>query len=241
MTVTDSSLQIQAVQTAKVAAGLQAQLVVVGVRQYFQRQVVHQQDPREYHLALADCATAPAILTTGAEKMDWVMSGGGPLIVLPIEHLPAWRGDNPTTAGSTNDYDRACRIKDYLGVLKVGMGSGLILGDEPMQTSFLRRADGGILIRWGHAENEDDVRDAVCGAPETIWSPTEHRLKVGRARVIIFDSAYAGDDLPSYQGPDVLPVLDVALATGDYRIETADYKPDENTWLILHRLSRIVC
>jgi hypothetical protein len=175
------------------------------------------------------------------EDLEWVMSGGGPLIVLPAELLRYWGGIDPKADDSTSDYDRACGVGGYLGVLNVGTGSGLVLGDEPMQTAFLPSADGGTLIRWVYAENGKKVREAVCFAPVSIWSTTQHRFTVRGARMLVFDAAYPGDDHPRFQGQDVSPLLDLPIDSGEYRIETADYRPDEGTWLILHRLSRIAC
>ena len=68
----------------------------------------------------------------------WFQSNGGPLLVLDQLWLPAWSGypnsDLPFDAPKT-DYARACAVEDVLGLLTVGDGTGLVLGDEPLASA----------------------------------------------------------------------------------------------------------
>src|SRR5689334_17973405 len=98
--------------------------------------------------------------------MQWVESAGGPLIVVPLELAQSWRGIEAVPGDPVTDYDRACDVDDYLGVLEVGPGRGLVLGDEPMRTAFVPSADGGILVRWGYAPSEDAVLRVLETAEE---------------------------------------------------------------------------
>jgi hypothetical protein len=172
--------------------------------------------------------------------MRWVVSAGGPLVVIPRELARSWRGIERRPGDAVTDYDRACAVDDYLGVLEVGPGHGLVLGDEPMQTAFIPSAEGGVLVRWGCAASEDAVLRAVGAVEESSWSPTVHRLPVGTDGAIMFDSAYPGGDVPAALRQGEHPAaLAVPLAAGSYRVETADYRPDDETCLILHRLTRM--
>lgn len=179
----------------------------------------------------------------------WVASGGGPLIVVPVEVARHWRGDEaiwPLTGGlgmiweavrNDSDYGRACRVDGYLGVLDVGPGSCLILGDDPMQTTYLRTNDGGLIVRWSFAECEEDVVTAARSVPEDTWEKTTHRIEIADGGLLIFDSAYPGDDLPTSDGDGAnVPWLKFALPKGGYEIDTCDHEPDDLTHLILHRL-----
>ena len=85
----------------------------------------------------------------------WVSSNGGPLLCLPVAHLAKWQGteaaaaQDPSDADApTSDYERACAVADYTGVIPVGSGEGLVLGDEPNDTTWVALARGGILVRW---------------------------------------------------------------------------------------------
>ena len=86
------------------------------------------------------------------ERMKWIKSGGGPLIVLEQSLARHWRGVEGNSAigdarnAFANDYARACAISDYVGEVEVGSGSALILGDEPLQTYVWIREDKNINI-----------------------------------------------------------------------------------------------
>jgi hypothetical protein len=185
------------------------------------------------------------------DPIKWVGSGGGPLVVVPFEVAHHWRGDEATwpptgsletiweTVRKDSDYGRACGLQDYLGLLDVGPGHGLVLGDEPMPTTFLPTGEGGLIARWMCAESEEDVLWAIRSVPEDVWETTSHRVHVGEGGLLLFDSAYPGDDLSGTCGDGAnVPWLVVDLLQGAYEIDTSLYQPDDLTRLILHRLRR---
>jgi hypothetical protein len=81
----------------------------------------------------------------------WMQSNAGPLLLVPGEHLPSWEGVAPPADGRhieaqfrwnrrdapATDYDRACDVTGYLGLLSIGTGHGLVLGDELHATAWL--------------------------------------------------------------------------------------------------------
>jgi hypothetical protein len=107
-----------------------------------------------------------------------------------------------------------------------------------MATAFLPAEGGGIIVRWVHAECEDDVIRALQGVPEDVWEPTPHLIHVSSGGLMVFDSAYAGDELPSTYVGEIIPWLRIVIPRGTYEVNTADYQPDRQTHLILHRLRR---
>jgi hypothetical protein len=78
------------------------------------------------------------------DRPKWVATGGGPLILVPVEVALHWRGTDGIGPSSEvweswgedefsgTDYGRACGVDDYLGVLGCGPGECLVLGDEPI-------------------------------------------------------------------------------------------------------------
>ena len=185
-------------------------------------------------------------------SINWVASAGGPLIVVPVEIAHHWRGDEvawPLSGGlemiwaavrRDSDYGRACEIEGNLGMLEVGPGSCLILGDDPMQTTIIPSDGGGLIVRWFHAESEDDVLHAVQSVPEDAWESTTIKIQIGLGGLLVFDSAYPGDGLPVSPSEDgSVSWLGVAFARGNYEIDTIDYEPNDQTRLILHRLRRV--
>ena len=164
----------------------------------------------------------------------WFQSNGGPLLLLDQSWLPAWGGypdpalpfDAPWT-----DYARACAIEDALGLLTVGPGSGLVLGDEPMATAWCPATDcqSGTLVRWRWADDEAACREALARLASLAWSDTSLTFPVPTGRAVLFDSAYRGWDIEAS--------LTLNLVPGTYAVETVEYAPDEETALLLHRLT----
>lgn len=183
----------------------------------------------------------------------WLESGGGPLLLIPGQYLSAWGGCEPDDErhivakfrfdpqGPATDYDRACDVEGDLGLISIGNGQGLVLGDEAMATAWLpsstsgseNEAAGGIFIRWEYANSEADVVSAVEHIPATIWEDAGLTMIVGHDPLYLLDSAY---DASMLEDDDYLTIH---IPAGVYSIATAVYKPDSHTSLILHRLTQI--
>jgi len=157
--------------------------------------------------------------------LTWIESAGGPLILLEGRLLSDWHGIE------TDDYDRACGIDDYLGLLNVGSGRALVLGEEPMPTAWL--SEPGMLVRWQYADDNESVVEAIADLSKASWEETGIVLDVSDSSLVLFDATCPGKD------PDCNRTgckLNIVLKEQRYLIETAHYTPDENTALILHRL-----
>src|SRR5690348_5768536 len=126
------------------------------------------------------------ILKTQREVIElvsqWVTCDGGPLLLVEKKHLFAWEGsDNPSPGrrveaqfrwnpnGPATDFDRACDVDDYVGLIDVGVGKGLVLGDETFMTTWLPLKDGGILVRWVFGKNEESVLAAAKLVPDEAY------------------------------------------------------------------------
>ncbi|ALP00027.1 hypothetical protein SHL15_9108 [Streptomyces hygroscopicus subsp. limoneus] len=84
---------------------------------------------------------------------------GGPLIVVPESSVRAWGGctEDGSVLGDADgrdDYDRACEVEDWAGVIAVGVGAvtALVLADEPAKTCFL--PEKLLFVRWLAADSE---------------------------------------------------------------------------------------
>lgn len=194
------------------------------------------------------------MLSRGLE-LTWMSSNGGPLLLVPGEYLSSWRGIDPPPDGRhieaqfrwagpdepATDYDRACDVTGYVGLLDIGAGQGVVLGDEPHSTAWrpLLAGDsdndlGGLLIRCVYADSDDDdIIAALEHVPQAAWQDEDLALDVGHEPLYLLDAAYAGSDL---EGDDHLTIH---LPAGRYTIATAEYEPDDHTSLVLHRLTRM--
>jgi hypothetical protein len=149
---------------------------------------------------------------------------GGPLVVVPLSAVADWGGGTMagTTAGdgsTTDDYDRACAVYGYAGVIPVLKAEAIVLGDEPATTCFW--ADQRVFVRWFAADSEEDLfATATQGLadPATPWEDGGTWTCDGPA--VLMDSAIAGPDLgPRYPGGSTTVPLD----PGTWTIQVAAY------------------
>ncbi|WP_229861676.1 Imm21 family immunity protein [Streptomyces xanthochromogenes] len=143
--------------------------------------------------------------------LAWVRSMGGPLIVIPVSVLDQWAGctDDGVIVGGTDvpdDYDRACDVAGWAGIVEVGTdGFGLVLADEPATTCYLPELN--IFLRWLAANSDAELLEAakaVIEDPATDWEDCGVWEIDGAA--VLMDSAVAGADLAvKYPDQERLP------------------------------------
>lgn len=182
-------------------------------------------------------------MTPRNRQTQWVQSNGGPLLLLARSLLPEWGGSLRGTTGMdaefrwrgegpATDYDRACDIKDYTGLIPVGSGHALVLGDEPLMTCWWPSSkDGGLLVRWVCADSEPFLQNPQ-GLVGIRFTTTPHVLHAVEGEHRLFDSALPGTDVSPNNA------LLVELEPGSYEVATGQFTPDSRTELLLHRLQR---
>ncbi|BBC97364.1 hypothetical protein SRO_6188 [Streptomyces rochei] len=160
--------------------------------------------------------------------LEWVESGGGPLIAVPEVVLPFWAGADSEELDT--DYDRACEVSGYAGLLPVGDSAALVLGDEPAATSYL--PEHTAFVRWSAADSERDLLAGVPAALKTAVWEQELRWQVP-GPVVLFDSAWPGGEADRQEH------LRVPLTAGSYAVRAAYAQPGAETWVGLVQLSRL--
>ncbi|NYZ69798.1 hypothetical protein H0A36_27685 [Endozoicomonas sp. SM1973] len=153
--------------------------------------------------------------------MKWIVSEGGPLILLPKKALFSWSGYDG------DDYERVCGEEDYIGLLSVNGRQALVLGDEPCQTAiFMSGWDSLILVRWQWAEDEESVfKHLKSITPQSFENGDVLDYLTTGGEFLLFDAALPGHEAEGF---------DFNLAKGKYCIKTICYEPDAETALILH-------
>ncbi|MFJ7317708.1 immunity 21 family protein [Streptomyces sp. NPDC101062] len=168
----------------------------------------------------------------------WVESMGGPLIVVPVSALAAWRGCTETgvmagDATAPDDYDRACAVDDLAGVITVGENGAqaLVLADEPATSCYL--PEHRAFLRWLAADSEAELKAAaraVLADPATEWEECGTWFSDGPATLM--DSTEAGSELDiEYPGGGMPSQASVALPTGCWRVRATHTKADEGNWV----------
>ncbi|MFF7098100.1 Imm21 family immunity protein [Streptomyces rubradiris] len=172
----------------------------------------------------------------------WVRSMGGPLIVVPESSVNAWGGctEDGSVLGDADgrdDYDRACEVKNWTGVIAVGAGAvtALVLADEPAKTCFL--PEKLLFVRWLAADSEAELFaavEAILADPDTAWE--DGGLWVTDGPAVLMDSAVAGADLgveyPGGGQPDQAPVQ---IPAGQWKVR-AVHKNGDFPWVGLVQL-----
>jgi hypothetical protein len=143
----------------------------------------------------------------------WVETTGGPFAVLPVGGLRDWDG------ADGSDYDEACAVEDYLGVLSDrpgGEGAVLIVADEPLPATYI--SDLRSILQWQYAPTADALLTAA-------------RREVGRIEDWetgpVFDctqSLVLGDaSLPGHEWSDGENALRLDLPPGRYACFSGDF------------------
>lgn len=170
-------------------------------------------------------------------KVEWIESAGGPLLLAPRSSLKDWHGAGDSGCSATlSDYARACGIEDEVGVISVGNQSALVLGDEPDRTALIpvQATSEVLIVRWRWAASEDSLLSGVLVAHTAHALPfaTAAQLPTSSGEYVLFDSACSGSQVDRH--------LSVPLKAGNYLVETTSFSPDRETFAVIHRLRSLL-
>jgi hypothetical protein len=146
-------------------------------------------------------------------KQVWVSERGpGPLVVVRKVLLDFWSGaDAPS--GERSDYGRACAIGE-IGCVEIKGGTALVLGDEPLRTTWLPRPQGGMFVRWIAADDEASALGATDMGADATWSPTGCTFTTAGGAHVLFAASVPGRNAKEDS-------LTFDLREGDYDVSSA--------------------
>lgn len=177
-------------------------------------------------------------------QLKWIESAGGPFIFISDKVVGFWSGilnrDSYLNGGDEEaedfldpneaDYGKACLIEDWLGLSQINDENVLVLGDEPVITTFFFSADKFILVRWIYGENKESVNNFILTLDtETINWEFILEFNITSDKQFLFDSACSRNMLNEEE------YLEINLQQGMYKVSTATYQPDDKTHLLLHK------
>ncbi|MCP3058796.1 immunity 21 family protein [Myxococcus sp. K38C18041901] len=123
---------------------------------------------------------------TAVLSTEWIESAGGPLVVIPRSVIAEWKG-------TPADYEEACGVADYLGLLCREWGDVLVLGDEPLRTAVVARPEGPVIVRWMFAPSAEQLVDVALNAKLDELSAVEtHCVGLCDEVYSVFDSGADG-------------------------------------------------
>jgi hypothetical protein len=177
-------------------------------------------------------------------RLHWIGTSGGPHLVLPERYAEAWEGCFPPSGGRVveatfrcdpegpaTDYDRACSIRGWLGVLSVSRGHALVLSNDGNAAAYFRTGRGQhFLLQWVYADSETELLDYF----QDVWprSPVEEEVEFRHPGGKLFLMAAA--DKPGHWlvEPD-----EFVLPRGRYRALTSRGEADTVS-VVIHHLRR---
>src|SRR6266404_7590423 len=146
-------------------------------------------------------------------NLSWVTCDGGPHLLIPDEWAPLWKGSSEPSHGRLvhaqfrwsaepgavdTDYNAACDVHELVGVIPVGQGAALVLGDEVPMSTWVPSAlfDGGLLVvpmTWPcPGMPEDRLLAAVHSVERSDFTQTGLTLPLSSGRFILCSAADAG-------------------------------------------------
>jgi immunity protein 21 of polymorphic toxin system len=135
--------------------------------------------------------------------------------------------------GTQTDYDRACATIDYVSVIPCGGSNVLVLGDEPLQSSFIQTRGGCVIVaRWVYAQAGQDVNSILASSLGASESSDRVYFKVQKGELILFDSALSGSSVLAESS-------NIFLHPGLYQVTTEPLELKQVYSFLLHRFVKI--
>lgn len=173
----------------------------------------------------------------------WVIGDGGPIILMEQALLPYWEGCHAPTNGRVviaesrwgldvaTDYDLACDIDGWSGVISVGNGYALVLGTSgDMATWISDLAPNGALVEWGYADKEDELIEEARNFVGRAEFSTSFEFEVRSSPLVLFMAVEAGN-APTYER------LVFEITPGEYSIRSGFWETERNS-VIAHSFER---
>ena len=160
--------------------------------------------------------------------MRWISSAGGPLVLIPKVLRSRWRG----TSGVSSDYEVACGVEGYVGVIEKAGSQVLVLGDEPLQTTVASVNGKPCLVRWVYAPSLDAAESSVAAMePVHLGAPVESvAIRITNSSLVLMDAGAPGE----HPGD----TLELTLDPGSYRIQVHEFTPTPDSKFLVHAFER---
>lgn len=169
--------------------------------------------------------------------MQWIKSAGGPLICVEEELASFWQGvvgnsvSGHAVTEAPSDYDRACAVSEYVGVVDLPQKYALILGDMPLETTVWSPSfDLPLIVRAFYMDPGVDLSQLLASYGSLSFADPIESIdcEIGSGHMVIFDSAIPG----SHENRES---LSFEIPPGSYRILTKAFVLDSRTSVLMHR------
>jgi hypothetical protein len=141
---------------------------------------------------------------------NWISSAGGPLVLCTAAAAKAWQGVHGA------DYDLACSVDGYLGVVEQHGHQYLVFADEPLETTLVEEGEGLAVVQWEYCDSMTHALELLAALPEQLepLAPIVD-FELASDGAILFDSGAPGGDIRQAMRLS-LPASRYAVSTGAY-------------------------
>lgn len=177
-------------------------------------------------------------------RLKWLETLGGPHLLVSTESLRSWNGleraFDHLSSEDISDYARACRIKNWVGMIEVGESNALVLSGDAGAISWISNSDsiGGLLVQWIGADSEQQILEGIENGSvlNCLTDSNAERLIYsvnGSGLMYLIDSVDSGKDLRQ-------PYINIDMTAGEYLVESG-YFEDPDLMLIVRRFTKTPC
>lgn len=170
-----------------------------------------------------------------ATSLNWISSTGGPYILTNQFTALEWGGVESISKGSkqqySNDYERACEIKNYCGIIFNQNKPILVIGDTPNDMAVLELKENGILlIKWVGAESEEQILASLHNIDNLTFDDQNLSFPIEDENLVVFDAS------ATFKG-SANNKLFVNGKRGNYGVGVLNFAPTDDLILQLIKLS----
>lgn len=163
--------------------------------------------------------------------MRWIESDG-PLLLIPRSVVPHWGGGQSSEHGRGDDYDAACAVEGYVGVIERNGAPVVVVTGEPLPTTAVRLGSATALVRWEYAPSEEEASNLLrqLRAPDAYESEWYADFVSNEREWFLMSAVEDG------RKPGVL--IPVELEPGAYRVQVRQWSPTDDAAFLVYDFMR---
>ncbi|MBP8083864.1 MAG: hypothetical protein KAZ87_11750 [Spirochaetes bacterium] len=120
------------------------------------------------------------------KSLKWIECDGGPHLILEKRLVESWKADS-----CESHYGKACEIDDYIGLISVADGYGIVISEDVARSTWISAEDhkGGYLAVWDYAEegiSDNFIADKIREAGEELFESTGIECPIQSSELYLF-------------------------------------------------------
>ena len=173
------------------------------------------------------------------KELKWISCDGGPHILMEKKCMKLWEGSEVPLNGRivnskskwnqetfiSTDYDLACDINDYIGIIEVQNGSAIVINDDVPISTFITDKNGigniVVLNSWENGNYSEELYEIICALNLNDFEDSGIIYRTSEPQLYHFPAC----DIPT---KPVYDFIEISLQPGTYRIYRKDSMILEN-------------